>query len=566
MTSATCYHARVRWVAFLLLALGVAHAAPQVEIRARSQLALTRVKLRDATSVEVRGQLVDKLTGDGLVGQRVYVTVGGVTREAFTQADGSFELVVPADPGPQQVRLSFAGGGPHDRADDLTVTTDPAKSQVELSIGKLGDDPRGATLRVSATGDGGAVRVPVTLAVAPPEGEPFEDLRTVETGSEIMIARRDVGGAGTYRLRARFAGDATRQPATATVTLELASNSTTTMHVGRSKLAFEDELVVTGQVTDDDDQPVARAAVTLVTGDRRLAQTATDATGRYRFEVEAELFGTGAYGIQVLAEPASPYVRSSRSQPAIVEIAAPQPVPVSYTVAAFLAAMLAAGGFFAARIRPWQRLRRPAPPADVPSEEGEIESFRGGLVVAKPGIVSTLRGAKDDGFAGVVRDTVRGRPIPAAVVRLVIGDREAVTRTGADGSFALDKLVAGEWRAEVAAPGHLTERFAVTIPHRGELRGVRIDLVPVRERVFQIYRRAAEPVLPEPRLWGVWSPRQIVDHVRRKRPSPALAELTDFVEEVYFSPRLAAESTVDQAHQWVDRAIQERARRSPARG
>jgi hypothetical protein len=68
-------------------------------------------------------------------------------------------------------------------------------------------------------------------------------------------------------------------------------------------------------------------------------------------------------------------------------------------------------------------------------------------------------------------------------------------------------------------------------------------------------------VLPEPRLWGIWSPRQIVDHVRTKRPTPALADLTDFVEEIYFSPRLVAESQLSAASERVDRAIQERASR-----
>jgi hypothetical protein len=77
--------------------------------------------------------------------------------------------------------------------------------------------------------------------------------------------------------------------------------------------------------------------------------------------------------------------------------------------------------------------------------------------------------------------------------------------------------------------------------------------------VFQLYRRAAEPILPEARLWGIWSPRQIVDHVRGNKPTPALAELTDFVEEVYFSPRIAAESVLPQAAERVDRAIRERA-------
>jgi hypothetical protein len=50
--------------------------------------------------------------------------------------------------------------------------------------------------------------------------------------------------------------------------------------------------------------------------------------------------------------------------------------------------------------------------------------------------------------------------------------------------------------------------------------------------------------------------------VRAKRPTPALADLTDFVEEVYFSPRLAVEDALVQANERVDRAIQERANRT----
>jgi hypothetical protein len=368
-----------------------------------------------------------------------------------------------------------------------------------------------------------------------------------------------------YRLRATFTGDDLRQKATVDGTLELEAATATTMDLKSTKLAYEDSLVATGKVTDDDGHPVARAAVTLAAGDRRLAQGATDDTGAYRFSVEAELFGDCParpcqFGVQVQADPGMPYLRPSRSEPAIIRVAAPQPVPVSYTVAAFVATAFAAGGFFAARSKPWRRLRRPAPPAEVPSQEGHIEQEAGGLVAAKAGIVSTLRGRSDDSFSGVVRDTVRGRPVPEAVVCLTFGEEEKELRTAADGSFTFERLGAGEWRAEVAAPGHVTEKFIVSIPHRGELRGVRVDLVPVRERVFQLYRRAAEPVLPESRLWGVWSPRQIVDHVRSKKPSPALADLTDFVEEIYFSPRLAVETLLPEASERVDRAIRERAR------
>ncbi len=349
---------------------------------------------------------------------------------------------------------------------------------------------------------------------------------------------------------------------TADATIDLAATSQTTIDVSTTDLPYEDDLVVTGRVSDDDDAPLGHAAVTLSAGDRRLAQATTTDDGTYRFKVEGEILGAGQLGLQVQAEPASSYVKASRSKPAIVRVANQQPVPVSFTIIGFLAAIAAAGGFFLARAKPWERFRRAAPAASAQAEDkGDAAPGVGGLVANKPSIVSTLRRAADDGFSGVVRDTVRGRPVPDAIVRLVLGDVERERRTTRDGSFELEALATGEWAAEVAAPGHITERFAVTIPHRGELRDVRIDLVPVREKVFQLYRRAAEPVLPEPRLWGVWSPRQIVDHVKAKRPTPALAELTDFVEELYFSNRLAAETVLPHASERVDRAIRERARR-----
>jgi hypothetical protein len=318
-------------------------------------------------------------------------------------------------------------------------------------------------------------------------------------------------------------------------------------------------------VLDEDGKPVAHAAVSLVAGDRRLSQGATEDDGTYKFKVEAEVISGGQqlprdFGLQVQTEPISQYWRPSRSNPAVVNIAAPQPVPVSYTVAAFIATVLAAGGFFTARAKPWKRFQKAGPPAEVGAGIEVAEVLDGGLVANKPGIVSTLRRPYDDGFSGVVRDVVRGRPVADAVVRLVWGDQEREVRTGPDGAFAIEKLPIAEWRAEVAAPGHVTERFSVSIPHRGELRGVRVDLVPVRERVFQLYRRAAEPALPEARLWGIWSPRQIVDHVKSRRQSPALLELTDFVEEVYFSPRMASETVLPLASERVDRAIRERAR------
>jgi hypothetical protein len=573
----------VRWlvlVVFGALAFGSASAAPTVDIRAQSRLALDKAKLRGDGSIEVTGQLVDKLTNDGLPGVSVNVKMGGAAEIAYTDSDGRFRAVFyGVVPGPQPVELRFTGSAKVDKADPVLVVVDPARAQVTLNVtaaAATGGMNLLITAQVEGAGDVASSSSP-SLSVNVSVGDATAD-ELAPKGAHVVgdkpyfLSRANAGGPGPKRVRVIFPGDSTRQQATAETTFDLTSTTVTTMELADSTVDYEDDVVVTGKVVDEEGKAVARAQVALSAisphagGDRRLAAGATDDDGTYKFEIEAELVGNEPtalpkdFSVQVQTDPVSTFVRPSRSTPSIVKIAAPQPVPVSYTVAAFIATALASAGFFVARAKPWQRFRKAVPPAEAPMSKGDDDALQGGLVANKPGLVSTLRRAADDGFSGMVRDTVRGRPIAEAVVRVVLGDYEHEVRTAADGTFAIEKLPMGELRAEVAAPGHVTEKFSLSVPHRGELRGVRVDLVPVRERVFQLYRRAAEPALPEARLWGIWSPRQIVDHVRAKKPSPVLAELTDFVEEIYFSPRLASESVLPAASERVDRAIRERAR------
>ena len=551
----------MRWALLIVLAAGVAAAAPQVEIKAQTQLNLTRIRLRDSGVAEITGQLVDRLTGDGIGNQRIVIKVGDNQLEVSTNADGTFVGTIDVDPGPQTFQLAFRGGGPIDAAQPVSIVTDPSRSPVALAVSKVDDDHHGAHIMVRALAEDQSIKLPIQLSVGPTSDETkLTHVAQIDSNAPFLLTRAKAGGPGPRHVRAAFVGDDARQSATADATIELSATSQTTIDGPSGAVAFEDDLAITGKVTDDDDAALARAAVTLTSGDRRLAQGATADDGSYKFKLEAEILGQGQYGLQVSAEPGATYIKGSKSRPLIVKIAPPEPVPVSYTVAAFVATALAAGGFFLLRARPWQKLRRPASAANAPASASADAPLVGGLVANKPSIVSTLRRPSDDGFSGVVRDTVRGRAVPGATVRLVLGELEREIRTDDSGGFAIEHLAVGEWAADVAAPGLITERFAVTIPHRGELRDVRIDLVPVREKVFQLYRRAAEPVLPEPRLWGVWSPRQIVDHVKARRPTPALAELTDFVEELYFSPRVAAETVVAGASERVDRAIRERIR------
>ena len=79
----------------------------------------------------------------------------------------------------------------------------------------------------------------------------------------------------------------------------------------------------------------------------------------------------------------------------------------------------------------------------------------------------------------------------------------------------------------------------------------------MRERAFAIYRSAALPLLPRPELWGIWSPRQIVDHVRARRSPPALAALTAQIEEIYFSGRVPDEDVLPSVEANAGAAIAE---------
>jgi hypothetical protein len=99
------------------------------------------------------------------------------------------------------------------------------------------------------------------------------------------------------------------------------------------------------------------------------------------------------------------------------------------------------------------------------------------------------------------------------------------------------------------APGYEPQRFTAAIPHHGELRDIRVDLIPIRHRVMELYREAALRHLPERALWGFWTPRELVRFVRSRgdlRGTP-LGPLTDLFEEVYYADRGATMEQLAQA-------------------
>jgi hypothetical protein len=560
-------------VALAALPPAPARTAPEITIRAHTQITFDGIRRTYGGELVGTGQLRDKLTGDPIPDQRVAVVIAGETFTAFTDRDGRFTVNLPPLVGPQDVHAHFDGGAALDRSEIDVNGVDVDKQPLDLALATA-PISGGVQVTLKATSNGKDVAVSATLSVGAADADPttlpaLPD--KLASGGSLNLTRAKAGGAGRRRVRAVVAPDAVYAGASADATFDLKTATTTTFKLSSSTVAYEDRVWGSGKVADEDGKGVAKTAVSLGTGDdtqiggRHLETTTTRADGTFSFSLEAKILGQGAHNLTVTSDPPSSAWSTSNAN-AVVTIKAPQPVPVAFTAAAFAATALVAGGFFLARSRPWDRKKKQAPPAERPAATDDKGDLKGGLVQAKPGLVSTLRRASDLGVSGTVRDAVRGRTITGATVRVrlstgdtMVAEHSATTDDG--GEFAFENLAAGEWKAKVSAPGHVSERFGLSIPHRGELRGVRVDLVPVREQVFALYKVAAEPLLPEARLWGVWSPRQIVDHVRGGKQTPALTELTDFVEEAYFSARTPDEDVLPTASAHVERAVRERAAR-----
>jgi len=161
----TCYHVGVRWVAGIAIALctAVAVAAPQVDIKAETQVALTAFRLDAPGRAEVRGRLTDKLTGEGIAGQVVMIKVGSESARGYTELDGTFTAQIDVDDGPQKIALTFSGGGALDPSAPTTVTLDPSKAPVVLDVRKVDDDQRGVKLIVRAYVDSQPIALPIAL-------------------------------------------------------------------------------------------------------------------------------------------------------------------------------------------------------------------------------------------------------------------------------------------------------------------------------------------------------------------------------------------------------------------
>jgi hypothetical protein len=555
---------RTGWLALTIAAaIGPADAAPIVEVRARTSIQLDPIS-RVPGGIRISGRVTDLASPEPIANATVEIRFDGAVYYVRTGDDGRFAVDdIPASEGRHDVEVAVSPTDQYDASTETLRDFDVSKEplQLDLSAQLVGDDDIEIVLRASSAGLPAELRTALWAGdLDDPELKRLGDLRTDSRGrATLKIGRGALGGFGQKRAEARFPGDDTYDPAIGSTRFTIEAAATITLSIDDSDIAFEDELRGRGVVRDEDGEILAGQRVALIAAGREVAEATTDDRGGYKLSVEASELGEGELQVHAELFPSDSWIKTARSEPRAIRIGEQRPVPVGATLAAFGATCLALLAFVGLRTRPWEswlaRLRRREPEEQKSDQPNRPRPT--GLAPARPSLVSTLRRPADHGFSGVVADAVTGRPIAGAAVKLALGDEVRRVTTEAGGLFQHEALGPGEWSAKVSADGYVSERFSVTIPHRGELRDARVDLLSVRERIFDLYGEVAAPLLPKPDLWGVWTPRQTVDHVRRQRPAPALAHLTDYVEEIYFSQRSPDEGDLERATSIIDAARRE---------
>jgi hypothetical protein len=549
-------------VLLLVLGLPPAHAAPVVTVKGRTSLRVIGVS-RTASGVAVQGELLDRDLGTG-VKERVIevVLVEGDsvrTRRVMTDADGRFTLSIPGvAPTLTSFRVSARFRGDHEYAADAQdpQELDVTKASLELELGSEGelDGSRASQqLKVRTVAEGQPVSVQLSLRL-----EGGRHLGTLQTGADgkgaLEVRTRDLGELGSAVLVAHFAGDERFNPVTRRHELLLSSPVSLTLQAPELEAAADGEIVLAGTVRDTR-APLAGATVALEAMGRHTASALSDGAGHFAFRLSAAEFPPGRLELVARFTPTQLWHRAAASPLLAITILPPRPIPVGRYLALTTATLLTLTILLLVRFAPSlrrilaRRGRRPREEVAPGADGDEPPPVAAGVQFSRRGLRGMIHPAFD--VSGRIFDASDRIPIAGAEVTVV--DANGVSlhelESAADGSFRIPPLPAGQHTVHVLRRGYVSERFAVQLPHRGNLHDVRVDLAQVRVRILELYRGATLRLLPAKERWACWTPRETVRHVGRQagRRLLPLEDLTLLLERAYWSGALCEESELPQA-------------------
>jgi carboxypeptidase family protein len=489
--------------------------APVVDVRGHSRLTLSETVVEEDRLV-LRGELRDRDLLTALPDREIelWSDTAGRVRVA-TDSGGTFVASLPAAQPAGAVWLRFPGDTFYLGAEIGPIRIDaPDRPPVALELRgpseiRLGDAD--VPLFVAARSAGTPAHVVARLKNG--AGRLLASVTTGDDPTPVRVPTRSLGPPGPVRIVA------TSEPSGFAV---LDAMLRAPVRVGLRAVGTAD---VVGDPIDlegdlgDANGPVAGAPIAVRARGQTMASGTTDARGKFRVSLDSGALSEGPVDLQAVYTPHVPWREAGLSEPLVIHLMAPRPLPVAALLAP--AAILAIG---LALRRP--RRRRPRPTEISPPRDPGL----------RPVAASRLRRAERN-TAGTIWDPFAGRPVSGATLTLEAAGSPPLHATAdEDGRIQLS-IPDGRYRATVSAPGYLPLGFDVVVPHRGELRGFRIDLLSVRARALRLWTERAGPFAPPDRLLLV-TPGELA------ALQPALAPAALAFEEIFYSGRPADESSL----------------------
>lgn len=554
----------------LLLALAIlvlfgatnAAAAPLITIKGRTTLRVVGIYPGDDGAILV-GRLLDRDLDTGIAGRVVRVELlhegRRQTFRAQTDAEGEFRITLP--PGLQTYQVearftgddSYAADAPPPEALDVTKLTPEIGLEMDRELDLSQPQHR---LELVTRAEGRNVSLPVSVRLEG-SGE-LARVTTDENGrAALSIPTERLGTPGPLTIVARFAGNGELNPTRAQHEALLVSSVTLTMQAERTAVQPEEKLRLTGSVSDARGA-LDGATIGLEAMGRHVASTLSE-RGRFRFELRAEDFPPGPVDLVARFSPTVLWRRPAASPSVQVTVLPPTPIPPRLYLIPVVMTALIMLALLAVRFWPDLRLREPREQEESPAPDDPApEPIESGVRLSRTSLRSFVKPAFD--LHGTVWNPVDRKPVAGARV-LLRRDEDSVEvlalTSDQTGRFGAKDLPAGTLRVEVSKPGFVSESFRAQIPHRGNLHGLRVDLVEVRVRLLEIYRTRAVSLLPRQKLWARWTPRELCHHVgsRAGRRDPGLEGLSRLLEQAYWSATPPGEALLTRARSLADEIL-----------
>ncbi|MBL4634365.1 MAG: hypothetical protein JKY56_10860 [Kofleriaceae bacterium] len=552
---------------FCLLALMLvvypepAKGAPTVLVRDRSDIHLDPIQ-RMSRSAQVRGQVVFRSTSMGVPSAIVRIDVDDDTVNVVADDFGWFTFTLDLSDGDHTIEITFEGSDLVDASWAKIESFNFVKGPVLLALDlptEIADTETAIGLSFTTTTND--LPVPIEVEVYFGQAGKLRKVGSVRSNAEgagsYAISSEFFPSPGRYRCELRFPGNQELDAALTNASTTISATSNLVLFTERANFALGEALVVEGRLSDGLGVAIPNAAIALEINSQHLSDSQTDKDGKFRFSVDTEELGSGSSTVQAIYTPNESWNSPGRSKPLTVVIGQRRAISIRSTLLAFAITTIALLTFVGLRTKPWKKWIKSKEPSDKEtSDEREELPLSSGLTTARTKLGGALRRASEHGFSGTVLSSSTKRVIPGVEITfpsIPVGANVQPIQSNAEGCFESVSLAEGSYTVRLVATGFVREEFSISIPHRGEFTDTTVKLLPVKEKIFSMYKQAVQNLLPKAGLWGIWTPRQILDYARENQPSPSLSDLTDFVEETFFSQRTPGEELLEVAANKIKR-------------